>query len=288
MKRNRTYKQREKADGPGRGTQPYRKPKPRYDRPYERKPWHQEEEPIAVEPEAFRLNKYIAHCGICSRRQAVELVQQGLIKVNDQVILEPWYEIQPGDVVTYKDKTISPEEKPVYILLNKPKGFITTTSDEKGRRTVLDLIRNRVKERVFPVGRLDRETTGLLLLTNDGELANKLTHPRFGIQKLYHVFLDKPVKKEHLDAILEGITLEDGPIKADKISYVQGKGENEVGIEIHSGRNRIVRRIFEHLGYSVVKLDRVMFAGLTKKDLPRGFSRPLTKEELIRLKHFNS
>lgn len=239
------------------------------------------------EEEGMRLNKYVAHCGVCSRRQAADHVKNGSVEVNDQVVLEPYYQVQPGDVIKFKGKEIKPEVRKVYFLMNKPKDVITTTSDERGRRTVMDLIRKRVTERVFPVGRLDRMTTGLLLLTNDGDLAQKLTHPSYKMKKIYHVTLDKPVVPEHIEAIRKGITLEDGPVPVDEVAYLQeGKNKKEVGITIHIGRNRIVRRTFEHFGYEVVRLDRVYLGGLTKKDLPRGFVRPLRKQEVIMLKHF--
>jgi len=239
------------------------------------------------EEEGMRLNKYVAHCGVCSRRQAGDHVKNGLVEVNDKVVLEPYYQVQPGDVIKFKGTEIKPEVRKVYFLMNKPKDVITTTSDERGRRTVMDLIRKRVPERVFPVGRLDRMTTGLLLLTNDGDLAQKLTHPSYKMKKIYHVTLDKPVATEHIEAIQKGITLEDSPVPVDEVGYLQeAKNKKEVGITIHIGRNRIVRRTFEHFGYQVVRLDRVYIGGLTKKDLPRGFVRPLRDREVIMLKHF--
>ena len=245
------------------------------------KPKISEEEVVGM-----RLNKYVAHCGICSRRQAAELVKAGKIIVNGAVQDNPAYQIQAGDTVQYQDKTIVPETRRVYLLLNKPKGFVTTLSDEKGRKTVIDLVKNRVKERIFPVGRLDMATTGLLLLTNDGPLTKKLSHPSHGVKKFYHVVLDKPVKAEHIKAIREGLTLEDGLAIVDGVDYVRGAGKEEVGVEIHIGKNRIVRRLFEHFGYEVLKLDRTYYAGLTKKDLPRGRSRFLTEREITMLKHF--
>lgn len=234
----------------------------------------------------MRLNKFLAHSGLCSRRQAVEYIKAGKVQVNGVVVLEPWYQIQAADAVTYKGKPISPEDKQVYILMNKPKNVITTVKDERGRKTVIDIIKNQVSERVFPVGRLDRATVGLLLLTNDGDLAQKLAHPSHGVKKFYHVILDQPVAAEHIQQIRSGITLEDGAVQVDAVNYIKNAGKEEVGIEIHIGRNRIVRRIFEHFGYKVVKLDRTYYAGLTKKDLPRGRFRHLTKQEVIRLKHF--
>lgn len=233
----------------------------------------------------MRLNKYVAHAGICARRQAAELVKQGQITVNGKVELNPAYLVQPGDKVTYQGKLLSLKENTVYILMNKPKDVITTVSDEKGRKTVIDLLKNKVKERIFPVGRLDRMTTGLLLLTNDGELAQRLSHPSFKVKKIYHVVLNKILPQPDLERIRQGIELEDGLATVDAIDYV-GERKNELGIELHVGRNRIIRRIFEHLGYEVVKLDRTYYAGLTKKNLPRGHFRYLTEREIIMLKHF--
>lgn len=234
----------------------------------------------------MRLNKYVAHCGICSRRQAIEFVKAGEVTVNGAVIVEPGFEVQATDRVTFKGKAIKPEERKVYVLMNKPRDLITTVSDEKGRKTVMSLLKDKIKERIYPVGRLDRNTTGLLLLTNDGELAEKLAHPSHRVKKIYHVVLDRPLQKTDLDKIKTGLELEDGLVKVDGIDYVDGAGKNEVGIEIHIGRNRIVRRIFEHLNYEVQRLDRVFYAGLTKKDLPKGFWRHLTEREVIMLKHF--
>lgn len=236
----------------------------------------------------IRLNKYIAHCGICSRRKAVDFIKQGLVKVNGVTERNPATEIKKDDIITFKEQVITPEEKLEYILLNKPKNTVCTTQDEKGRKTVIDLIQNKITTRVFPVGRLDRNTTGLLLLTNDGELANRMMHPRYEVKKLYHVFLDKDLSIKDLEKIRLGLELDDGPAPVDKADFVKDKGKNEIGIEIHIGRNRIVRRIFEHLGYKVEKLDRIIYGPLTKKDLPRGFSRHLSEKEIILLKHFNS
>lgn len=233
----------------------------------------------------MRLNKFVAHAGICARRQAAELVKQGHVKVNGKVELSPAYLVQPADKVTFKGKPLKLEEKKVYILMNKPKDVITTASDEKGRKTVLDLLKNKVKERVFPVGRLDRMTTGLLLLTNDGDLAQHLAHPSFKVKKIYYVVLDKILPEPDLERIRKGVELEDGLATVDGIDYV-GEKKNEIGIELHIGRNRIIRRIFEHLGYKVLKLDRTYYAGLTKKDLPRGHFRHLKEKEVIMLKHF--
>lgn len=233
--------------------------------------------------EGIRLNKFIAHSGICSRREADMHIKLGAVKINNKVMTALGYKVMPTDVVHFDGQRLQ-AEKPAYVLLNKPKGFITTTRDEKGRRTVMDLVANATKSRIVPVGRLDRPTTGLLLFTNDGDLAKKLTHPSTGVKKLYHVVLDKTVNGQHLQRLKNGITLEDGAIKADEISFVQGASKREVGIALHSGRNRIVRRIFAHLGYEVVSLDRVLFAGLTKKDLPRGHWRHLSQSEIQQLK----
>jgi 23S rRNA pseudouridine2605 synthase len=232
----------------------------------------------------IRLNKYLSNAGVCSRREADVLIQTGVVSVNGEIITEMGYKIKKGDKVQYDGETINAEIKR-YVLLNKPKGFITTMDDPLGRKTVMGLIINACKERVYPVGRLDRDTTGLLLFTNDGDMAKKLTHPRYEATKIYHVEADKPVQAEHLEMLMRGIELEDGRIQADKAEYVKdGKSSREVGIEIHSGKNRIVRRMFEKLGYEVVKLDRVQFASLTKKDLPRGYYRHLTEKEVHFLK----
>ncbi len=226
----------------------------------------------------IRLNKYLSNSGIASRRDADVLIASGSVKVNGVPVTEMGYKIKPSDVVTYGDSKVRNERK-VYLLLNKPKDYITTMDDPQERKTVMSLIATACKERIYPVGRLDRNTTGLLLFTNDGNLATKLTHPKNNIKKVYHVSLNKGLKTEDFNAIKEGIELEDGLIKADDLAYV-GEGKKEIGIEVHSGRNRIVRRIFEHLGYDVLKLDRVTFAGLTKKDLPRGKHRFLTGKEI--------
>lgn len=238
------------------------------------------------EPTEIRLNRYIANAGICSRRNADVYIAAGNVTVNGQVMTTLGYRVQPTDEVRFDGRLLSGEKKE-YILLNKPKGFITTTDDEKGRKTVMDLVTNATRARIVPVGRLDRPTTGLLLLTNDGDLLKRLTHPSFGVRKIYHVALDRKLDYKDFLQIEEGLELEDGFIKVDEISYVEGKPKNELGIKIHSGRNRIVRRIFEHLGYNVEKLDRVVFAGLTKKDLPRGHWRRLTQQEVINLKNLS-
>ena len=229
--------------------------------------------------EPIRLNKFMANSGICSRREADEKITAGLVTVNDVVVTELGTKINRDDVVKCEDKVVTPERK-CYVLLNKPKDCVTTSDDPNGRLTVLDVVKGACRERIYPVGRLDRNTTGVLLLTNDGELASKLTHPKFVKKKIYHVWTDKDITEEDMQRIADGIELEDGEIHADAISYANDTDRNQAGIEIHSGRNRIVRRIFEHLGYRVTKLDRVYFAGLTKKNLPRGRWRYLTQEEV--------
>ncbi|MCM1077690.1 MAG: RNA-binding S4 domain-containing protein [Bacteroides sp.] len=241
------------------------------------------EVPVPDPNEQIRLNKFMANAGLCSRREADEYIQQGLIKVNGEVVTELGTKISHNDVVEYNDKVVTLESK-CYILLNKPKDCVTTSDDPNGRLTVMDLVKGACEERIYPVGRLDRNTTGVLLLTNDGDLASKLTHPKFVKKKIYHVWTDKDIAEEDMQRIADGIELEDGPIHADAISYATETDRNQAGIEIHSGRNRIVRRIFESLGYHVTKLDRVYFAGLTKKNLPRGRWRYLTQEEVNFLK----
>ncbi len=235
--------------------------------------------------EGIRLNKFLSNAGICSRREADELIQAGVISVNGKVVTELGTRIRPTDKVVYGGQAIRPE-KPVYILLNKPKDYITTVDDPFKRKTVLQLIAKACKERVYPVGRLDRNTTGVLLLTNDGELTKKLTHPSYDVKKIYHVTLDQNVAKSDLERLLQGITLDDGTkVYADAVSYVgDGSNKKEVGLEIHTGQNRVVRRMFEALGYKVTKLDRVVFAGLTKKNVPRGKWRFLTEKEVNFLK----
>lgn len=233
------------------------------------------------------LNKYIAHCGICSRRDAAGLVKEGKVSINGQAVTEPGFKVSERDIVKVNGKKISPVKNLVYILLNKPKDFITTTDDPQGRRTVLELIRHATKERVYPVGRLDRNTSGVLLLTNDGELAQKLSHPKHEIKKVYHVVLNKDLTKKDFDKIIEGVQLEDGLAKVDALAYTDAKDKTQVGLEIHSGRNRIVRRIFEHLHYDVRGLDRVMYAGLTKKNVQRGKWRLLNEKEIRILKFMN-
>lgn len=241
------------------------------------------EMPIPDPNEQIRLNKFMANAGICSRREADEFIQQGLVKVNGEVVTELGTKISHNDVVEYDEKVVTLESK-CYILLNKPKDCVTTSDDPNGRTTVMDLVKGACNERIYPVGRLDRNTTGVLLLTNDGDLASKLTHPKYVKKKIYHVWTDKDIAEDDMQAIADGIELEDGPIHADAISYATETDRNQAGIEIHSGRNRIVRRIFESLGYHVTKLDRVYFAGLTKKNLPRGRWRYLTQEEVNFLK----
>jgi 23S rRNA pseudouridine2605 synthase len=236
--------------------------------------------------EKMPLNKYIAHSGVCSRRDAVDIIKSGKVKVNNEVVTEPGYKISSGDVVIANGKKITPVKNLVYILINKPKDYITTTEDERGRKTVLDLIKTATKEKVYPVGRLDRNTSGVLLLTNDGDLTQKLTHPSNEIKKIYAVTLDKPLAKNHFDEILKGVALEDGMANVDSLAYTDIKDKTQIGIEIHSGRNRIVRRIFEHYGYDVKNLDRVIFAGLTKKNVERGKWRFLTEKEVRDLKYF--
>lgn len=232
------------------------------------------------------LNKYIAHSGVCSRRDAVDLIKAGKVKVNGEVISEPGHKVEDKDAITVAGKKIHPVRNLVYILINKPKDYITTTDDPQQRKTVLDLLKNAPQERIYPVGRLDRNTSGVLLLTNDGELAQKLTHPSNEIKKVYAVTLDKPLTRTHFDEILVGVPLEDGVANVDSLAYTDTKDHTQIGIEIHSGRNRIVRRIFEHYGYDVKNLDRVMFAGLTKKNVNRGKWRFLTEKEVRDLKYF--
>ena len=231
----------------------------------------------------IRLNKYIANSGVCSRREADKIIADGLIAVNGTVITELGHKVSTNDEVTYQGRKLNPENK-VYLLLNKPRGFVTTLEDPHAERTVMQLVENACKERIYPVGRLDMQTTGLLLFTNDGELAKKLTHPSYERKKVYHVQLDKNLEQEDLQKIRNGVELEDGLIAADDIQLIDQTDKRQVGIEIHSGKNRIVRCIFNHLGYNVEKLDRVMFAGLTKKDLPRGRYRFLTPQEVSFLK----
>lgn len=233
------------------------------------------------------LNKYIAHAGVCGRREAADLVKHGKVAVNGSIIYEPGFKVTAEDKVVVKDKQVFLQHNPVYILLNKPKDYLTTAKDPEGRKTVFDIVANATTERVFPVGRLDRNTTGVLLLTNDGELAQKLTHPSYEIKKIYEVKLDRDLTKKDFEAVVAGVTLEDGFVAADSLAYADANDKSVVGIEIHSGRNRIVRRIFEHLGYDVKGLDRVMFANLTKKNVDRGKYRFLSEKEVRLLKFMN-
>ncbi|WP_198517123.1 pseudouridine synthase [Tenacibaculum sp. SZ-18] len=237
----------------------------------------------AKEETGTRLNKFIANAGICSRREADTYIEHGSVTVNGNLVTEMGYKVQPGDEVRFDGSLISLEQKR-YILLNKPKNYITTMEDDRGRKTVMELVGNATKERIYPVGRLDRNTTGLLLFTNDGELAKKLTHPKHNVRKLYHASLDKKLSLSDLDKLRGDVVIEGKRVFIDAVSYVEGEKKTEVGIEIHSGRNRIVRKIFDNFGYHVTKLDRVIFAGLTKKNLPRGRYRELTQQEINNLK----
>ncbi|MBE7686727.1 pseudouridine synthase [Tenacibaculum finnmarkense genomovar ulcerans] len=231
----------------------------------------------------IRLNKYISNSGICSRREADTYIEHGSVFVNGKLMTQMGYKVQPTDEVRF-DGTLISIEKKRYILLNKPKNYITTMEDERGRKTVMELVDNATKERIYPVGRLDRNTTGLLLFTNDGELAKKLTHPKHNVRKLYHASLDKKLSISDLDKLRSDVVIEGKKVFIDAVSYVEGERKTEVGIEIHSGRNRIVRKIFENFGYAVTKLDRVIFAGMTKRNLPRGRWRELTEQEVNTLK----
>jgi 23S rRNA pseudouridine2605 synthase len=261
-----------------------RNQQPRPGKSFTPRPKRIEYEQPEVDPnQEIRLNKYMANAGICSRREADELIQKGLVKINGVVVSELGTKITAKDVVEYDEKVVVPERK-CYVLLNKPKDCVTTCDDPNGMLTVMDIVKNACEERIYPVGRLDRNTTGVLLLTNDGDLASKLTHPQYVKKKIYHVWCDRDISEDDMQRIADGIELDDGPIHADAISYATDVDRNQAGIEIHSGRNRIVRRIFESLGYHVTKLDRVYFAGLTKKNLPRGRWRYLTQEEVNFLK----
>lgn len=266
-------------DGPDkRPGRPFKK----FDRSEVRRPSRDRDNDKAAD-EGMRLNKYLAHSGVASRREADELIKAGVVTVNGVVVTELCTKVLPGDRVVYGGQRLS-REKNRYVLLNKPKDFITTTDDPRDRRTVMTLVANACTERIYPVGRLDRHTTGLLLLTNDGDLAKRLMHPSHGAEKIYHATLDKSITRADVEKLVAGITLDDGPAQADEASLVQGGTKREVGIKLHMGRNRIVRRMFQALGYEVVKLDRVVFAGLTKKDLPRGKWRHLTEQEVTFLK----
>jgi len=231
----------------------------------------------------IRLNRYIANSGVCSRREADELISRGLVSVNGKVVTDVGTKVSRDDKVTYQGKKLEPDKK-IYILLNKPKGYVTTVKDPHAEFTVLDLVKDATGERIYPVGRLDKSTMGVLLLTNDGDLTGKLTHPKYGVKKVYHVFLDREVTRADMEKIVAGVELDDCTISADAISYPEPEDRTQVGIEIHSGQNRVVRRIFEKLGYEVRKLDRVYFAGLTKKNLPRGKWRHLSVKEINMLK----
>ncbi|WP_163716385.1 pseudouridine synthase [Mangrovibacterium lignilyticum] len=259
----------------------------KFDRkPHEDKTFHSEKKKVSIVKkgdEEIRLNRYIANAGICSRREADKLIADGEIQVNGEVVTELGAKVTKNDQVKYRGQTLSVEKK-VYLLLNKPRGFVTTLDDPHAEHTVMELVENACPERIYPVGRLDKETSGLLLFTNDGELTTKLTHPSYEKKKIYHVFLNEDFTEDHLEQIRQGIELEDGFIKADSISYVDPADKKQVGIEIHSGRNRIVRRIFAHFNYKVARLDRVFFAGLTKKNLPRGKWRFLSPREISFLK----
>jgi 23S rRNA pseudouridine2605 synthase len=248
-----------------------------------RKQGHKGKKTKSAADDSIRLNKYIANSGLCSRREADGLIQAGRITVNNEKVTELGTKVKPTDDVRYKGKLLR-NERPVYILLNKPRDYVTTVKDKHAQKTVMELIRGACPQRVYPVGRLDRNTTGVLLLTNDGELAKRLTHPRYKKKKVYHVVLDKPVTKKHLEQMADGIQLEDETVAADAVSYPDPEDKTQVGIEIHTGQNRVVRRMFEALGYRIKKLDRVYFAGLTKKNLKRGRWRFLTQKEISRLK----
>lgn len=255
--------------------------------PLSRKPIKKEYKKITPtkkvdESAGIRLNKYIANSGICSRREADTYIEHGSVEVNGKLVTEMGYKVMPEDVVRFDGTSISPEKKR-YVLLNKPKNYITTMEDDRGRSTVMELIQNATKERIYPVGRLDRNTTGLLLFTNDGEMAKKLTHPKHNVRKLYHASLDRKLDLKDLEKLRGDVVIEGKKVFIDAISYVEGEQKTEIGIEIHSGRNRIVRKIFEHVGYKVNKLDRVLFSGLTKKNLPRGRWRELTPQEIANL-----
>ncbi len=251
---------------------------------FSRKPkFKKEKEENVVVSDKMRLNRFVANAGVCSRRDADALIAKGEITVNGKVVTQMGVSVTMSDDVRHNGKKLNAETK-IYVLLNKPKDYVTTVEDKHAKRTVMDLVADASTERIYPVGRLDKQTTGLLLITNDGDLTKVLTHPKHQAKKIYHVFLDKPVFSSHIDQLAQGITLEDGPVHADAVSFVEKEDKTQVGIEIHSGRNRIVRRMFEHLGYKVMKLDRVYFAGLTKQGIPRGKWRYLSQKEITRLK----
>ena len=271
----RSYRPRFNAEGGDRPQRPRFNPNAKYSK----KKQIEYKEQFVDPNEPIRLNKFLANAGVCSRREADEFITAGVVSVNGQVVTELGTKIKRGDEVKFHDQVVNIERK-IYVLLNKPKDTVTTSDDPQARRTVMDLVKGACEERIYPVGRLDRNTTGVLLLTNDGDLASKLTHPKYLKKKIYHVHLDKNLTKADMEQIAAGIQLDDGEIHADAISYTDENKKNDVGIEIHSGKNRIVRRIFESLGYKVVKLDRVYFAGLTKKGLRRGDWRYLTEQEV--------
>lgn len=233
--------------------------------------------------DAIRLNKFLSNAGICSRREADVLIDTGVVSINGVIVTEMGYKVKPGDVVQYDGQTITTGTKR-YVLLNKPKGYITTLDDPRGRKTVMTLVSKACREQIFPVGRMERDTTGLMLFTNDGDMMKKLLHPRYHARKIYHVETNKSVSREDLEKMTRGVDLEDGRFRAEEASFVDGGSSNEIGIEIKSGKNQVVRRLLEALGYEVIKLDRVMYAGLTKKDLPRGYYRHLTEQEVAFLK----
>lgn len=283
-KRDHSKEMRGRFDRKDRGNdKPYRKKQERTERPAKKYAPQSEASTAFPTGEAIRLNRFIANAGICSRREADDLITAGVISINGKVVTELGTKVMPGDVVKYHDQPLK-GEKLVYVLLNKPKDFITTAEDPEDRKTVMSLVKEACKERIYPVGRLDRNTTGLLLLTNDGDLTKKLTHPSSNIKKVYQVELDKNITRADMIKAAEGVELEDGISGFDAIEYASPTEKNVVGVELHSGKNRIVRRIFEALGYDVKKLDRTVFAGLTKKDLPRGRWRFLTELEVNGLK----
>ncbi|MFN0013315.1 MAG: pseudouridine synthase [Saprospiraceae bacterium] len=270
-------------DGGGFGNKPFGR------KPFKKEEFHVERKPKPGLPSGAEmpLNKYLAHCGLSSRRKAVEYVEKGLVTVNGEAKLEPYYRVQEGDVVLFDGQSVQIQERQVYLLLNKPKGVITTTDDDRGRATVLDIVDPHYPERLYPVGRLDRDTTGLLVITNDGDVAAKLTHPSHQVQKQYRVGLERPLSKADFERIEQGVELEDGLLEVNWVRYSEEQPNRDViELEITEGRNRVVRRLFEALGYQVRKLDRFYFAGLTKKDLPRGAFRELTQREVVMLKHF--
>ena len=278
MNRGRKGPGRKPNEGSGKGKKPsFNRGKPRHNKPAEPKA------APAGDPNLMRLNKYLSNAGVASRREADKLIKAGVVEVNGEVIIEMGHKVKPTDEVRFNGAPVEQERK-VYYVLNKPKGFLTTMDDPHARKTVMELMANTGPERIYPVGRLDRKTTGVLLFTNDGEMATRLMHPSGGARKIYQVVLDKKLTTGDLSKIQSGLTLDDGPIKVDEISFIQDKAHHNVGVTIHSGRNRIVRRIFEHLGYEVVKLDRVFFAGLTKKGLNRGQWRKLNPKEVNFLK----